>query len=383
MADGLRDFLLGAQQFQQGTGDYANSAEKIRLLAGREEYQKAIPVLFEAAKSQDPNVRAQALGQLSGFASEGIIDKSDPTYESLARNLLPDQSKVKTPIPLETIKMAVPGKSEEEYAAISKMPREDQELLVKQVNFQQKEAGTERRSARNYALQTEKTGSQQGTKAFDVLNKSEDAFREQDYKIKEIKQALKRGTSIDDNIAFGYIARSVAQEKGPLSDSDIARIQGVTGLPGSIEEFKARFNGDVYAKLSQAQKDNLKKIIETNANNFHEKKAESLAYDLNGLYQSQSRLKDKEGNPSGLLKQRLDAYKKEGVPIDFNKESKTFEVGKTAVTHSGNSADLISAANNIKDESVKKQYLDYFNRNADKEFTEKEIAHIRAGMAGL
>lgn len=368
---GLRSFLMGTQQLQSGLGEYAKGEESIRQRAAKDAFLNEQPNLIRKyQETQDPIEKARVGAEyVKGTINAGVY-KEDPYAEVIAKSLLSKGDEVKPGtqvLPESAIAALQSGNASEIRKETAKLkdPKAQQFMLA--------QAGIEARSGRNYGLSTEKTTTAQQTKAYENLNKTEDAFREQDFKIKEIQQALKSNTSLGDNIAFGYIARSVAQEKGPLSDQDIARIQGITGFQGTANEFKARFSGDTYSKLSPEQKKAIEGIISNNAQNFQAKKAETLAADLNGLYQSQSRLKDSDGNPTGILKQRLDQYKKQGIPVTFDKENKSFVVGKPAKTVTGNMTSLINSASAIKDPIVKQQFLNAIQKRAGEDISEEQM----------
>lgn len=337
--DSLRDFLLGAQQFDSGVDQYASGIRaKDQGLAFDELKQKS-PSLLQRIQSQDKQDSAAAAAEYNDLSIRSGKSKEDPYAEAIAKHLFPSVARGgSVPLTQEQIDAGYSyvDPTVRQAAASVQDPKIQQKILDSH--------STNDRSNKNRAITNERVDTNQGTSAYNKLDKSEDAFREQDYKLKEISNALKANTSLGDNIAFGYIARSIAQEKGPLTDNDIARIQGVTGLQGSLDEFKSKFTGDVYEKLQPKQKQQVEAIIANNAKNFGAKKAEALTADLNGLYQANSRLRDKDGNPDKILKQRLDSYKKQGLPIDFDPETKTFNVKSPTRTYTGNASDLIKAA---------------------------------------
>lgn len=366
----IRDFLMGAQQLQSGAESFSNDIKSIRQQNALDTLQQQSPDIFKQIRTGTPEQQASAAAKYNQLSIQS--GQKDNFANDIGKYVFNNKAEGQaTPLTKDQIQNLYPDAPSSAVDSASQ---------IKDIKAQQKalsDLGVSKRSSRNYGQSSEKITAGQGTKAFDVLNKSEDAFRDQDYKLKEIQQALQRGTSLDDNIAFGYIARSVAAEKGPLSDADIARIQGITGYQGALNEFKSRFTGDVYAKLSPQQKDNIKKVVANNAQNFSSKKAEALSYDLNGLYQAETRLKDKEGNPTGILKQRLDAYKKQGVPIDFDPKSKSFVVEKGSNTATGDMSDLLQSASTIKDPAIRAQFIGSLNKRVGQALTPDQVNQIK------
>lgn len=369
---GLRDFLMGAKQFEEGGTQFGKTAEDIRKQAAVEEIAKQSPDLFNRIRGGDT-------GAAATYNSLGIqAGQKDQMADRIAQYAFPStsQSGKNIPYTMDEIRQLpqAKDKSEEDLVALSKASRAAQDAYFNQTRDVVKEIGVQNRSDRQFGLQTENTSTKQGTKAFDVLNKTQDAFRENDYKIKEINDAFKRKTSIDDNLVFNYIARQVGGEKGPLNVDDIQRVQGVIGFKGRAEELKAYFTGDTYKKLSPQQRDALRAIVENNAKNFNDKKAESYAQDLTDLYSSQPRLRDKDGNPTGILASKLNQLKSEKVPVSFDKNTKSFVVEKKTSTHTGDMSSLINSANSIKDPAIKQKWIGYLN--SKKDFTSEEMAHL-------
>lgn len=368
---GLRDFLTGAQQFQQGGQEFSDTASKIRQQAAQQDLANKRADLYNQIRSGTPDQQSQAAANLSYLESQAGI--KDPYAPEIGKMVFPDKS-TKSAYSIDAVKQLMPDATPEEQYKFANQSREAQDAILKQRQAATHEAGVQSRFEKSQGTTVSGQENKQETKAFDVLNKTKDAFREKDYGLKEIRQALDRNTAIADNLVFNYVARQIGGEKGPLNEGDIQRAQGIIGFQGKAEEAKAFFTGKNYEKLSPDQKSELRGIVENNAKNFAEKKAVALAQDLNDLYSSQSKLRDADGNPVGILKSTLNELKKDKIPVTFDPQTKSFVVDKSTTEHTGGTQNLIKSASAIKDPAVKQKWITWLNANPN--LSQDQIDHI-------
>lgn len=92
---------------------------------------------------------------------------------------------------------------------------------------------------------------------------------------KAVKAAFERGKVPDDAILFNFIARNVAGEKGPLSDSDVSRIQARV-FGNDAQKMANFFTGQSTSMLSTEQRKAFNDIIKDATAKFGEFKQERL-----------------------------------------------------------------------------------------------------------
>lgn len=381
---GLRDFLMGAQQFGQSGQEFGQTANTIRQQVAQQDLAAAMPDLLGKLRTGTPEEQAQLAGEFG--AKEMMAGVKSPYSEQIGKFALPTKLQGgDVPLTAEQLAGAYSYLNPGEIASIAGLPSiKAQQAAINSSQKNTQLAGTQKRFEENQGNIKGNQSNKQSTKAFDVLNKTQDAFREKDYGILEIKQALDRNTSIDDNLVFNYVARQIGGEKGPLNEGDIQRVQGIIGIKGTAEELKAKFTGDTYNKLSQQQKDQLRKIVEGNAANFAAKKAAAFAQDLNGLYSSQEKLQDENGNPTGILASTLKDLKDQKIPVTFDEKTKRFVVEKKS-SHVGKKAELINEASSLPDSPEKTALLSALNGTSKEidDAVEKSVKeHIKKIKAG-
>jgi HPt (histidine-containing phosphotransfer) domain-containing protein len=374
---GLRAFMLGAQGLREGVEQYAAGSEAEALGKAQSAYRESAPTLIQQIRAEaSPEKQAQLAGQYQNLVSRAKMSKEDPYSDVIAKMLFKPVGASGAPLTKEQLTALNPDASVEAVDAASQV--QDPKIQAKVIA----DWNVNNRSNKNRAITNEKMSVAQGTKGFDVINKTSDAFRTEGYGVKSIKDIADMKGQLPDNILGNFVIRNVGNEKGPLSDSDRAAIMGVFQFEGQWDEFASRFKGGSYSKMNPEVRTQLESIIKKAAANFDARKAEAYAQDLSGLYSSQSRLKDSDGNPTGILKDTLERLKKEKVPVEFDPKSKSFVVNKSQKKMSGGRGQLVAEAGKIKDPALKTRYMQYLNKNEAKEFSDEEVNHILKQMQG-
>lgn len=314
---GLRDFMLGVEQFKSGMSDLekAKRMEEIRNAQEgvvndiRTQYgEEKAKAYSNAVQSGDKLLQAHMLNQLfpSSSQSGGLITDA------------------------AAAKIAAPGATDEEIATIiGAKDAKQQAAILGGVKTKYNQAQITGRQQTQLASTEQERGQKQSTKAFDVINKTKDAFREEESTIEMVKKAMQNKNAVDDAIVFNFVARNVTKEKGPLSDNDIQRLQGIIGVQATGAELASYFSGKNYTRLSEEQRKAVRDVVNRASEQFQSRRATAYAQDLSDLYNSQAKLKDKNGNPTGILKSTLEEAKSQGVPIEFDPKEKAFVVKKS------------------------------------------------------
>lgn len=379
---GLRDFLMGAQQFQSGTGDYANSAEQIRQQSAANDFYTQSPeMLRQYAAATTPEEKARIASQYNVSAIRSGQAKNDPYAEALAKNFVDQKTKAKD----------TPYKDEAGIMAQNpEINKEDASIILK--NNAGDRAGMDKAIANRIAIQKElgKNTRQAATIANTNLNKTYDnakTFGSDFNKIKKyyddpISKAEAQLNTFLSNpnkvTAFELSERlnRSAGQVGHQSDQQIDR--------GTFDDFNKALTliknkygnlpeGELPPEIVKAYKD----LGETTLKNGRVTRAQILKDQFQtGVAANKGRL-FRNGKLDPVL-----ATTARDLNVDVSSDKNgAISVSEKPVTHVGGNTELINAANNIKDPATKAQYLQYFNQNASKQFTPDEIQHIKAKMA--
>lgn len=352
---GLRDFLLGAQQFSEGTKGMRETLDLEKKREAQEALRAQYPSIIENLRS-GAGMENQGLSDLLQNANAAGDDNNLLVKYTLENMIGSKNKKART---VEAMKAINPNLTPEDLQAAEAMTFAEQSDLLK-ARLDPKtaalEQGRQNRFTTGQKRLTEVDAQKQATKTFDVLNKTKDAFRAEDYQLQSIRDTMKRGGQLADNIVANYVIRGVGAEKGPLSDSDRAAIMGIVPIANTWEEFKSRFTQKEYDKLSDSTRRQLADVVKISAEKFESRKANAMTQDVRDLYLANPKLRDENGQPLGQLKAEVDDLKKMGLNITFSKDGQVTVAGKKkSLSLNSNASSLMNKIKDIPDQNIKKQ----------------------------
>lgn len=273
----LDKFLMGLQAAQQGFQSGAQAFQRMGQDEAKAKFQQRLMEIGPAAIKGD----TAAQGELLQLGSASGMDLNQ-TFGMLVQ-MQPKQ--VQQPIGLERADVLL--KEFEKKPDIVKVQRDIISKLT------EGEAQKSIRSLRSQLVNEQRQGQQAAAEgrrqAESIESKLDDPKKllsNVDQQAREFKTALEVAQSsltgnsaLDENIVFNFIARNVSGEKGPLSDSDIARVKPKT-FQGTVQEFRAYLSGVPVERWTpeerEAAKAMFKRAQEKKETGFKERKKEIL-----------------------------------------------------------------------------------------------------------
>jgi hypothetical protein len=185
-----------------------------------------------------------------------------------------------------------------------------------------------------------------------AFNKIEADLQKEERALLNVKDAIKRGDNASDAIVFNWVARAVANEKGPLNEGDIQRLKNET-FEGKAEQFSNWLKGGTITNLTEAQRKSFADIVGAAEKRFGDYKSERIHDVVGRASIDQPLLFDESGAPDKAISVRAEKYGLEhkGGGAFERKATKTTEI-------SGDYAAPAASAGKISDPKLKSQALD-------------------------
>jgi len=354
----LRDVLLS----QAGVADLSKEAlastTKLREQVAQRNLQKQLPELIQ---NRDLG------GLVQGSLDAGNTQPLGSVITTMAQNQMPRPLAIRpgkegiTQDVLETI--GIPEAQAQAIAGAGGLDAQKALISGYQKGKDQERLGSEagRRSAQN--VQSQRSA---WAKRANKIESDATAFEGQ---AKVVKDALNAGSLPGDAVVFNFLARAVAGEKGPLSDSDISRFSS-RAFGGDVQKFENFLSGQTTATLTPDQRAAFRELLEIktkNAAQDKEKLIQSMFEDSKGDYPL---LFGSGKEPDAAVKTRAERF-------GFDYKDGAFSKKKTQKI-SGRLAPLVVLASKIKDESVRNRFIGALQAREGQDITEQQASAMEA-----
>lgn len=377
---GLRDFLTGTQQLQEGAKQYGDAASEIRKQAFMDDFNKSSPQILGDLSSKDQAIKNAAIQKIQQASQFG---KVPPQMEAaVIREAVPktaglgeDQINTMSGFTPEQKKMAASLAGDE----IAQKRYMDQVTGMAKAN--QTEYG---RNSRHEDTMDFRSQAMKGN-AVKELQNTEKQYIKEKAASKEITDLMDNGNTVTDNAMSHYIARAIVGDKGPIREQELQRIASVVGAEGTYESLMAHVTGKLFSTMTPEVRKQLQDIVTNRAKNIDSIYGQQAAGQLANAHSNYQVLQNDDGTPGKTLSDMHNRFKKMGLPINYNDKTMTYEYGVGTNSHTGDKKALIDAASAITDPNAKAQFLKYLN-DPSKNFNEDQVAHImqkiKAASAG-
>lgn len=329
---GLRDWLLNMNAATQASSGFADSAQKLREEIAQRQLAQQMPDI----------INRQDLGALvSGALSSGNTKPTDIAASAMAGQLMP---KNKTPI-----------MTEEQLSAL--IPADKAKVAAGLPTYDQQEAfvkATQQNVAESRRDEQTTFGQLKDFKA--GFDKKANEIRQERMMFANVKDAIKRGSLPADSVVLNFVARRVAGEKGPLSDSDISRLQAATGQ-GTAQGLANWLAGTPVSKWTDEQREAYMALVKGATDRYEGWVDETIGTSISNALIDYGRLNGKRGPDESIVKRAKDfGFKIEG--------DRVIKEGKK-LTGTGAKAEALQIANSIEDSAAKASALRAIERAGD------------------
>lgn len=336
---------MGLREYLQELEMAGKLGQGARESLGRSQLADQLPTMVQ--QGDVPGIAAQAL-------RAGI---DTPLTQVTAQ-----KKQTGTAMTAEQLRQAGLGLSKEQTDLIG--AQKDPEAQFKLISAAQKQQGLDE-GKKGEQRRVQETVQKQREKFSSTFDKVEKKLKDEEKQFSQVKSALDKGTLPADALVFNFLARNVAGEKGPLSDSDIARFAG-RAFEGDVDKVKNFFAGGSSSVLTADQREAYKDLIKTAYDKFDTYKKDAV----------QTEIENAAGTYPKLFERGVDKSIAERAKR-FGYEAKDGKLTKTETKQiKGPMASLINAASKIKDPAVRAQFINSLEKNKDKQLNEKQIQAI-------
>jgi uncharacterized protein YneF (UPF0154 family) len=306
---GLRDFLANLEIGSKGFGSAAESAEKMRQQAAQQEFAQMAPELLRQGQFEEMAGQAIGMGDMS-----------------IARDLIGEtvKSRVKkdTMVPWTKSELMAQGIPSDKAEVFGQMDYAKQKEAVN--NFEAArsagmtqqglnlQAEGQRRLAREEVQKQRKSTGDRFAKLEKDLSEEARIFDKLDF-------VLKNPSQPGDRIVVNFLARNMAGEKGPLSDSDIAGFTG-TSVWESAEKAEQWLTASAQSPVGSERRKQYNALIKAARDNFDKYKKESIVKTFNQAIEDNPRLVDGDTVDDMLKSKAKRLSEKTGQEISFSKD---------------------------------------------------------------
>lgn len=362
----LRDFLLGAQQFQSGAGQFADTATKMRQQAAQDELAAQMPDLLSQLRTGTPEEQARAAGSYNAKLIQA--GHKDQFGDQIARYALPDTSKSKSPYDIEAVRSLLKGDTQEEQYKFANLPRDSQDAILKQKADLFKQDRTDTRQSKSQGFQTsekEKTAAQDFGSKYTAYSKEFDKGLEG---IKAQLEAFKGAPSQVEAVNLAIAIGKAAGLSGSTSENEVDR-QTFKTLDTQAQKLANFWQSNPGASLDAESIAAYEKLANSVIKASQEKRNSILRGYVSSQVPAYSDRLFKGDDKHAVLKQI-----EKDLGVSFKKSENGIEMTKDKTTHTGGVKDLISAAENIKDPASKQKWIGYLNKNPN--LTEEQVNYL-------
>lgn len=353
---GLRDFLTGAQQFQQGSQDFSKTAQEMRQQDAQQQLSQGLPDLLSKLRTGTPEQQAQLAGQFQGQYLQAGGSLKD-TADQIAKFALPEQAKGKNEAyKIDEIKAIFPDKSEQEQYKIANMSRSAQDALLGQ---SKQAAAEEAKSARQKEAQGTQINEKNKTAEADFGKLYASSKKKFDESIGGIKAQYDTFLSNPTKQSAVNVALAVGKSAGLVGSTSENEVERQT-FTDAAQKFQQALNfvqnepeGTLRPEIIAAYKNLMDNTIKSAA----DKRKDVLMGQIQTLVPAySSRLF--EGNKKSQVLKSIE--KEQGIDISKD-ENGDIVITKSKTEHTGLKSELIQSANSIKDPIVRNKFKSVLN----------------------
>jgi len=317
----------------------------------------------QRAAEQD-DLRAQLLAEAPGLLEQGnfnelavgLAETGDPSSlrSLIAQGVKSQGSDAAPTLGADRLGQLYPQLAPEQIQGLEGLDIKEQRLAAQGI-VRDSRAGEriqEQKRAEDRRIVSEKQGDfRKWSGDFDKFTAK---VKEEERAINKVKAALKQGSLPADSVVFNFLARNLAGEKGPLSDSDIARFKGAYGEE-TFNKVTDYVRGSGKSTLTDAQRTAYKDLVKLASDNFEQYKTEGVAERLSRGTDFKRIFNPETGKVARGFKRRLDkfGYKLDKDDLGGTKLTRKLPTKreKVSVDESGDS--LQGRLNQIQDPNVK------------------------------
>lgn len=252
---GLRSDIQDLLDLQGITGQFATAAQGLRQQSAQGLLNQQAPELI---KSGD-------YGQLAGLASQA----GDSTLmRTIVEKQLAAQAKpTSSPFKLPELQTLYPSASQEALQTIANINNRDDQVKVggQLTNAYNAQVGAGlRREGINLSKDKDVQGQREDfIKGYKEIDKP---YKEFEQKYANALAGLKDATKSGVGITLGFVARTLADEKGPLANNDIDRLVQ-QGFGKTLKEFRNSISQEDKTTLDESQLKTFQRLLEVAKSN--------------------------------------------------------------------------------------------------------------------
>lgn len=368
---GLRDFLMGAQQFSQSGQEFGQTANTIRQQVAQQDLAAAMPDLLGKLRTGSPEEQAQLAGEFG--AKEMLAGVKSPYSEQIGKFALPAQGG--GTLTADQL-VSIHGLEPEKAASIASLkdPKAQQAALgytQKKEIAQIRDESTQARSDRNYSLQERKFNYATGKDFSTGLQKTEEKFDDSTSRIRDSLAAFKKYPNSASLSQLVISIGKAAGNTGVFTDQDMNNFK-LNSIGQKTSELESYYSNNPAAFADKTVQDELTKLAEFGLKSSEERKKTRLQNEFQNATTSVGQELVRGGKKTQGL---INWEKKLGLEYNHDSESGTQTISKGTTEHTGNNQELINLASKIKDPSAKSSWIKYLNSKTD--LTDEDIKKLK------
>jgi hypothetical protein len=349
---GLRDYLATLGLAEKSTAEFAQTAENMRKAAAEQEYIAQAPELFRLGKVEE----AAALAQ-----NAGIKEPMNALFKSkFDAEIAKQKSTDKVVQSLSKAELIMQGLDPAKAAVFAQRPYDQQMDAVKNVGSAEVREIQKVGEARREKQVTFQRG-QALAKEVAPIQKE---ILQDESALQKVNEAFKSNTIPGDAIVMNFIARKMADEKGPLAEGDIVRLTGKT-FAGDTNSALNWVQSAAAPTAPPEQRAAYKELLNLARNNFEANKEAKLVAALGRAALANEEL-IVDGKPTESLQKIAKEMKFAGVKVNSDGNFELIKKSKTAPTS------LFTKEGNADFEAAKAQ-AELIKDPEHKEWVKKQI----------
>lgn len=351
---GLRNELDDLLLLQQASQGFADAGQRLRQQAATRKLQQEAPALLASGDI------AGITGLLSG------VDNGETLRQLLVEKVKAGGKEKKPSLTIEQLQASFPEVPTPRLAAFVGLPSDEQFAGINQIR------GLEAEERQGKETERRSRGELQGLRnnVRGATEKDIKALDEERRQLDKVKLSLVKGTTSGDAVAFNFLARALAGEKGPLSNDDINRFVA-RAFAGDLQKFENFVTGKTTSILTPDQKKAFKELIDVADNNYTSYKAERLGSLYQRAIADNPGLVDENGKLDDSIAERI---KQAGLVYDKG-EIRAPNVKQA--TYVGPEADVMKVAATIKDPKTREQALAALKQYEGKVVPDEVVKRIK------
>lgn len=353
---GLRDYLSTLGGIAESSKSLLSSTEEMRKQAAQKDFTSMAPELIRQGKLEDVASLAYAAGDKAPM---------NTLVEYNFKNELAKQATNKDEKPFSLQELTMMSLPTGQAEAISKMPFKNQKEAFNVLGDAAKLAAnnvSEARRERSIALTRGMTLAKEVGPVRKQLLEDKTA-------LDKVDAAYATKSFPGDNIVMNFIARKMADEKGPLNEGDIKRIAGKT-FYNDYESAKNYITGLTGPTASPEMRNKYKELVGIARANYETNKESKVINAIRNAATANVELVA-DGVPSQELQKFAKEFGYQGVTvnsdgnIEFAKSSNSAPVSIKDKEGRLDFSTIIKQAKLIRDPEIRDQIIEAINKNLE------------------